>query len=71
MESVDIKTANMHCGSCKMLVEMSVTELPGIEKAEVDLAAETTHVEYDPAQVSVDDIVSAIRTAGYGAEVVA
>ena len=69
MESVDIKTTGMHCGSCKMLVEMNVNELPGVSVAEVDLAGETTHVEFDPAEVTVDEIVAAIKGAGYGAEV--
>jgi P-type Cu+ transporter len=71
MESVDIKTLGMHCGSCKMLVEMSVNELPGVSSAEVDLAGETTHVEFDPAQVTVDQILAAIKGAGYDAEVAA
>jgi len=71
MESVDIKTTGMHCGSCKMLIEMDVNELPGVSLAEVDLASGVTHVDFDPTEVSVDDIVAAIKGAGYGVEAVA
>jgi copper chaperone CopZ len=71
MESVDIRTSGMHCGSCKMLVEMDVNDLAGVTKADADLAAGVTHVEFDPGQVSVEQIVAAIREAGYDAEVLA
>lgn len=70
MGSVDIKTSGMHCGSCRMLVEMEVNELPGVSHAEVDLGAEITHVEYDSSQVTVDQILAAIKSIGYGAEAV-
>ena len=71
MEAIDIKTSGMHCGSCQMLVEMSVSELPGVQKTDVDMASEITHVEFDPAQVSAEQILAAIQGAGYGAEVAA
>ena len=71
MESVDIKTTGMHCGSCKILIEMDVNELTGVSLAEVDLASGVTHVDFDPAEIGVDDIVAAIEGAGYGAEAVA
>ena len=70
MESVDIKTSGMHCGSCKMLIEMDVNELPGVSVAEVDLASGITHVDFDPALLTVDEIVAAIKGAGYDAEAV-
>ena len=70
MGSVDIKTSGMHCGSCKMLVEMDVDELAGVTKCDADLATGVTHVEFDPEQVTVEQIVTAIKGAGYDAEVV-
>ena len=70
MDSVDIKTSGMHCGSCKMLIEMDVNELQGVSLAEADLVTGVTHVDFDAAQVTVDEIVAAIKGAGYDAEAV-
>ena len=70
MESVEVKTTGMHCGSCKMLVEMDLNELAGVSLAEADLGSGVTHVEFDPAEVTVEKIVATIEGAGYVAEVV-
>ncbi len=71
MTSVDLTTSGMHCMSCSMLIEMNVGELPGVASVKADYATGVTHVEYDPAQVTVDEIVGAIRAGGYEAEVAA
>lgn len=71
MASVDLTTTGMHCGSCSMLVQMTLEDLPGVESATVDHASGATHVEYDPAVVDVDGLLAAIAGAGYGATVAA
>ncbi len=60
-----LKTTGMHCRSCSMLVDMTVGELEGVESVETDHVSGDTKVSYDLEKVSVDDIVSAIRSAGY------
>lgn len=67
MASVKVKTTGMHCHSCAMLVRMSVEEVPGVESADVDVAAGMTDVSYDPAVADIEQIVAAITAAGYGA----
>ncbi len=69
MESTVLKTSGMHCGSCSMLIEMTVDDLPGIGSVKADYGKGTTLVEFDPALVSIEQIVTAIKDAGYGAEV--
>ena len=69
MESVDVATSGMHCGSCSMLIEMDVSELDGVASVRADHATGVTHVEFDPAKVSTEQIVATIRGAGYEAEV--
>jgi copper chaperone CopZ len=54
-----------------MLIEMDVNELAGVSSAVADLATGVTHVDFDPAQVTVDEIVTAIKGAGYDAEAIA
>jgi copper chaperone len=68
MTSIDLKTDGMHCGSCSMLIEMTLDDLPGVGTAKADFASGVTHVDFDPAIVGVDQIVSAIADAGYSAQ---
>lgn len=71
MASIDINAGGMHCQSCSMLIEMTLGDLPGVSAASADYARGTAHVEYDPAQLTVDQILMAIREAGYTAELAA
>lgn len=67
MNTLDLKIGGMHCGSCAMLVQTAVEELPGVSKAAVDKGRETAHVEFDPAVVSISRIITIIEEAGYTA----
>jgi Cu+-exporting ATPase len=63
-----LMTTGMHCRSCSMLVDMTVGELAGVEHVQTDYVTGKTEVRFTPDQVSVDDIVAAIRSAGYDVE---
>ena len=65
---VTLKTTGMHCRSCSMLVDMTLDDLDGVESSETDYVSGDTKVSFDAEQVSVDDLVAAIRSAGYDAE---
>lgn len=71
MESIDLITGGMHCGSCSMLVQMSVEDLPGVASARADYASGRTHVEFNPDDVSRAEIIAAIQEVGYTVELVA
>ena len=51
-----------------MLVDMTVGELEGVADVETDYVSGDTKVTFDSDKVAVDDIVSAIRSAGYDVE---
>lgn len=70
MNSTTFKTSGMHCPSCSMLIEMNVSELPGVETVRASHADGTTVVTYDQTQVDASRIESEIRAAGYEAEIV-
>jgi len=65
MEHVKLTVAGMTCGHCKNAVEKAVRGLPGVLTAEVDLAASSLQVDFDPAKTSLQDIKSAVEDAGY------
>ncbi len=64
---VTLAVMGMTCASCSAVVEKTLGKLPGVGKASVNLANETAAVEFDPAIVGIDDLVGAIRGAGYDA----
>jgi Cu+-exporting ATPase len=65
---VEFPVTGMTCANCAMNIEKAVGKnVPGIVKASVNFATERLLVEYVPSVSSIDDIISAIEKAGYGA----
>jgi copper chaperone len=71
MDTIQLKTSGMHCPSCSMLIEMNVSDLPGIESVKASHADGLTTVTYDPTAIDAEKIAAEIRAAGYDAEVLA
>ena len=65
MEEVQLKVLGMACGGCKATVEKALGSLDGVFSAQVDLAAKTARVSYDPAKLARKDLQEAIEKAGY------
>lgn len=57
----------MTCAACQAHVDRAVSKLDGVQSVAVNLLAGSMMVDYDPAQVSPDDICSAVDRAGYSA----
>jgi len=55
----------MSCAHCKAAVEGELRALPGIEKADADVARGTVEVRYDESKVGSEDLERAIEEAGY------
>jgi copper chaperone len=55
----------MSCAHCKAAVEGELRALPGIEKADADVARGTVEVRYDESKVGTEDLEKAIEEAGY------
>ncbi|MGE5297549.1 MAG: heavy metal translocating P-type ATPase [Acidobacteriaceae bacterium] len=58
----------MHCASCAMLIERSLTQVPGVIKANVNFAAEKALINFDPQKTKTEDLIKAVEKAGYKAE---
>ena len=63
-----LTTTGMHCQSCSMLVQMELEDVAGVVAVTSDFRTGMTDVQYDPDQLTVDDLVAAVVRAGYGAE---
>ena len=63
----DLAIEGMTCASCVARVEKKLTRLPGVAAASVNLATEKARVSYDPASVTLPQLVGAVASAGYRA----
>jgi copper chaperone len=68
MEQVTLKVKGMSCGHCVNAVEGSVGELQGVAKVNVNLSDGNVDVEFNPSEVSLDQIKEAIDDQGYDVE---
>ncbi|HKZ04556.1 MAG TPA: heavy metal translocating P-type ATPase [Methylomirabilota bacterium] len=62
---LDVPVKGMHCAACVGKVERALAGVPGVEKAQVNLATERATVWLDPAQAGVPDLRRAVVAAGY------
>ncbi len=68
MKQSRYRVTGMGCEACVKRVEKAVNALDGVQRALVDLGAETLTVEYDDSKVSFDTLKNAVDEAGYGLE---
>ncbi len=61
------KVTGMTCSACSAHVEKAVSKTEGVRKAAVSLMTNSMTVEYDENTVSAEDIIRAVKDAGYGA----
>ncbi|RQU23837.1 Cu(2+)-exporting ATPase [Burkholderia cenocepacia] len=68
LQTIELNVDGMHCGGCTGRVQRALAAVPGVVDAAVDLDA---HAATVTAQESVepDQLVDAVREAGYGAAV--
>lgn len=63
----DFKVTGMTCAACSSRVERVLNKMEGVTKAEVNLATEDLHIDYDDSRLNTQDIIGKIEKAGYGA----
>jgi Cu+-exporting ATPase len=67
-QSVEMPVTGMTCANCAMNIERALTrKVPGVVGARVNFASERATVDYVPGLTGVDDIIAAIRKAGFDA----
>lgn len=57
----------MGCAACSARIEKNVGAMKGVEKAEVNLLANSMMVTFDEGVVTVQDIIDEVDRSGYGA----
>jgi copper chaperone CopZ len=67
MKSEKITVTGMSCDNCAAHVSQALTDLPGTANVKVDLKSGIATLDYDPAAVSVNNLIEAIEEEGYKA----
>lgn len=60
-----VPVLEMSCAVCAASVESTVRALPGVCEASVNFAAGTLGVEYDPSEITPEQMREAVRAIGY------
>jgi Cu+-exporting ATPase len=66
-DKVELKLIGMTCAACANRIEKGLNRLDGVSKASVNFALETGTVEYNPSQVTIDDLKNKVEQLGYEA----
>src|SRR5512132_1030853 len=69
LEIVSFPIEGMTCASCVNRITRFLSKVEGVAEANVNLASESATVRYDPAALTVADLVAAVDAAGYVARV--
>ena len=64
-EKIKLKVSGMTCSSCARNIEHAVSQVEGVQRANVNLSTETLFVELEPEKTSVDEIKKAVEDIGY------
>lgn len=63
-----LRAEGFSCPSCVSKIEKQVGRLDGVENVKVHFASSRIEVDHDAGKASVDDLVAAVKKAGYEAK---
>lgn len=66
-DKVELSITGMTCAACSTRIEKGLNKMPGVLKANVNLALETATVEYDGSHIGVSDLIRQVEKLGYQA----
>lgn len=67
IETINLKLRGMSCAACASSIESAIIAVPGVTQCQVNFAAEQATVQYNPHQISIEEIQNAVTEAGYSA----
>ncbi|WP_298473721.1 heavy metal translocating P-type ATPase [Psychrobacillus sp. FSL K6-4046] len=66
-EKKEFAITGMTCAACSARIEKGLNRLEGVSSANVNLALERATVEFNPSNLTVNDIIEKVEKLGYGA----
>ena len=65
MKKVEIKIEGMHCEGCSKRLTKVLSNVEGVNMAEVSLENKLADIEYDETIAKIEDFYEAIEDAGF------
>jgi P-type Cu+ transporter len=69
-EKVKLNIIGMTCAACATRIEKGLTKVEGVRKVAVNFATERANVEFIPGTTNIEQLIAAVRKAGYDAKVI-
>lgn len=66
MKTITLNIEGMHCGGCVKSVTRVLTELDGVQSADVQLEGKA-NITFDESRVNVEQLIEVIEDAGFDA----
>ena len=70
MEKLEFTVKGMRCAGCSANLQRKISELSGVKNCTVNIATNTMSLECDTDKLPVKDIISAVKKAGFQAELI-
>lgn len=64
-----LRVSGMHCGSCALLIDDTLEDIPGVRSSQTSAKQGRTSVQTQPGQCDVEEITAAIKELGYTPEI--
>ncbi|NUQ01731.1 MAG: heavy-metal-associated domain-containing protein, partial [Armatimonadetes bacterium] len=65
--TAQLAVKGMKCASCAAAIEQSLRGLEGVSQAAVSYGNNSAEVAFDPRRVDLDQVIGAVRAAGFEA----
>ena len=70
MKKLKFKITGMHCTSCAMNIDGELEDTGKVKDVRTNYAKEEIEIEFDPKDISEQEIIAVIKKAGYTTHVV-
>ncbi|HYR05573.1 MAG TPA: heavy metal translocating P-type ATPase [Gallionella sp.] len=67
VRDIHLLVEGIHCAACVWLIERGLQRVPGVQSANVNLAAKRLHLRWDNRRSKLSDILRALARIGYAA----
>ncbi|MFZ2302856.1 MAG: heavy metal translocating P-type ATPase [Gallionella sp.] len=67
IRDIHLLVEGIHCAACVWLIERGLQRVPGVQSANVNLAAKRLHLRWDNRRSKLSDVLRALARIGYAA----
>ena len=64
---IHLLVEGIHCAACVWLIERGMLRMPGVQSANVNLAAKRLHLRWDNQRTKLSELIKALARIGYSA----